>query len=56
LEEKLFAKSGDQKDTLGFSSFRNSNPSPNPPVERLLPPRFLRAEKVAKPDEGGLAD
>jgi hypothetical protein len=22
-------------------------------VERLLPPRFLRGEKVAKPDEGG---
>ena len=25
------------------------------PIERLLPPRFLRGEKVAKPDEGGVA-
>jgi len=24
------------------------------PIERLLPPRFLRGEKVAKPDEGGV--
>jgi hypothetical protein len=24
------------------------------PIERLLPPRFLRGEKVAKPDEGGI--
>ncbi len=24
------------------------------PIERLLPPRFLRGEKVAKPDEGAL--
>ncbi|HEX3067406.1 MAG TPA: hypothetical protein VHX14_02445, partial [Thermoanaerobaculia bacterium] len=23
-----------------------------PPIERLLPPRFLMGEKVAKPDEG----
>src|SRR5258708_5578047 len=24
------------------------------PIERLLPPRLLRGEKVAKPDEGGV--
>jgi hypothetical protein len=37
------------------SRLRSASFSNEPPIERLLPPRFLRGEKVAKPDEGGFA-
>ena len=36
------------------SNSRTQALSRRPPIERLLPPRFLRGEKVAKPDEGGV--